>query len=323
MSLIAGILTAAALALFGAAPAWAQDFPSKTIRLVVPYPPGGTADILARAIGQQISERLGQTVVIENRPGAGTAIGTDAVAKSEPDGHTLLMGTVSSHAITPAVNPVQYDPVKDFTPIAGVASVPFILIVHPSVPAKSVQELIALAKSQPGRINYASAGNGTSNHLAGEMFESMAGIDMVHVPYRGSAPALSDVIAGHVQSMFDLSATALPQVRSNAVRALAITSGKRSDLAPELPTVAESGLPGFEVTAWFGVFAPAGVPRPVADKLHDTINAILATPQMRERLQQQGSDPLVFESRAAFADFVQKEHARWGKVVKDAKLTAK
>jgi tripartite-type tricarboxylate transporter receptor subunit TctC len=315
-------LAAALLALAGAAPAAADNYPSKPIKLVVPYPAGGTADILARVIGQQLWSRLGQPVVVENRPGAGTAIGAEAVAKAEPDGYTLLMGTVSSHAMNPSITRVDYDPIKDFTPVAGVASVPFVLVVSPSTPAQSVGELIALAKSKPGEINYASAGNGTSNHLAGELFRSMAGIDIVHVPYRGSAPALSDVIAGHVQMMFDLAATALPQVRAKTVRALGIASRARSPLAPDLPTIAEAGLPGFEASAWFGIFGPAGLPSAVADKLRTEIDAALKSPEVRERLTEQASDPLTFETSAAFAAFVKAERERWGKLIRDAKITA-
>ena len=230
--------------------------------MIVPYPPGGSADILARAIGAKVGEGLGQPVVIDNRPGAGTIIGTEATAKSAPDGYTFMLGTVSSHAINPALNPkLPFDPVKDFTPLSLVASIPFAMIVHPSVPAKSVQEFVALAKSKPGQLNYSSAGNGTSNHLAGELLKSMAGIDLVHVPYKGSAPALNDLIAGQVSLMFDLVLTAAPHIKSGAARGLAVTGAQRSAVLPDLPTVAESGLPGYEVSAWFGIFAPAGVPQ--------------------------------------------------------------
>jgi tripartite-type tricarboxylate transporter receptor subunit TctC len=308
----------------GAAPGWAQAYPSKPVHIIVPYPPGGTADILTRALGQQLDGRLKQPVIVENRPGAGAAIGADLVAKAAPDGYTLLMGTVSSHAINPSVNPnVNYDPIKDFTPVAAVATIPFVLVVHPSFPAKSVRELVDLAKSRPGEINYASAGIGTSNHLAGELFKSAAQIDIVHVPYRGSAPALADVIAGHVQMMFDLSATALPHIESKTVRALAITSKARSPLAPTLPTMAESGLPGFEASAWFGVFGPAGIPAEIVTRLHAEINAALGTAQMRDLLAKRASDVLNFGSPAEFAAFVQADRDRWAGVVREAKITAK
>ena len=215
------------------------------MRLIVPYPPGGSADILARAIGQKLAEGIGQQVIVDNRPGAGTAIGAEAAAKAPPDGYTIMLGTVSSHAINPALTPgLKYDPVKDFAPVSLVASIPFALIVHPSVPANSVRDLIALAKSKPGALNFSSAGTGTSNHLAGELFKSMTGTFMVHIPYKGSAPALNDLIAGQVQLMFDLVLTTAPHVKSGAVRALAVTGRERSAALPGVPTVAESGVPG-------------------------------------------------------------------------------
>ncbi|HEX9462990.1 MAG TPA: tripartite tricarboxylate transporter substrate binding protein [Alphaproteobacteria bacterium] len=314
---LAVLLTAA----LGGSGAHAQVYPSHPIKFVVPYPAGGAADILARVVGQKLSEQLGQPVVIDNRPGAGTAIGSDLVAKAPPDGYTILMGTVSSHAINPALNTnVGYDPVKDFAPIAPVASLPFILDVHPAVPARSVAELIALAKAQPGKLNFASAGNGTSNHLAGELFKSMAGIDIVHVPYRGSAPALSDVIAGQVTMMFDLTITSLPQIEARQVRALAITTPKRSALAPDLPTVAESGLPGYAVDAWFGVFAPAGTPPPVVKRLNTETVAALKLPDVRERLASQGAEPLTGTSEE-FAAYVRSEAAKWAKLVHDSGMT--
>jgi tripartite-type tricarboxylate transporter receptor subunit TctC len=312
---------AAALTLVGARDVIAQGYPAHPVKFVVPYPAGGAADILARVVGQKLSERLGQPVVIDNRPGAGTAIGSELVAKAPADGYTILMGTVSSHAINPALNThVGYDPIKDFAPISPVASLPFILDVHPAVPANSVAELIALAKAHPGKLNFASAGNGTSNHLAGELFKSMAGIDIVHVPYRGSAPALSDVIAGQVTMMFDLTITSLPQIQAKQVKALAITTPKRSALAPDLPTVAESGLPGYAVDAWFGVFAPAGTPMPIVDRLNADTVAAMSLPDVRERLAGQGAEPLT-STPAAFADFVRSEAAKWQKVIRESGAT--
>ena len=294
----------------------AQAFPAKPIRFIVPYPPGGSADILARGIGQKASEGLGQTLVVENRPGAGTAIGAEALAKSAPDGYAVMLGTVSSHAINPALNPkLPFDPVKDFTPVSLVASIPFAMIVHPSVPAKNVRELIALAKSKPGALNYSSAGNGTSNHLAGELLKSMAGIDIVHIPYKGSAPALTDLMAGQVALMFDLVLTAAPHVKSGAVRGLAVTGTKRSSVLPDLPTVAESGIPGYEVSAWFGIFAPAGVPQPVAQRLNAEFVRALQQPDLRQRLASQGAEPLT-STPAEFAAYLRSEIDKWGKVVK-------
>lgn len=311
----AAVVLTAVLALGSASDARAQAYPTHPIRLVVPYPAGGAADILARVIGQKLSERLGEPMVIENRPGAGTAIGAKFVAKAPPDGYTILMGTVSSHAINPALTKdVGYDPVTDFAPISLVASLPFILDVNPSVPAHSVAELVALAKRQPGKLTFASAGIGTSNHLAGELFKSMAGIDIVHVPYRGSAPALEDVIAGHVTMMFDLTITSLPQIAAKQVRALAITTPRRSRLAPDLPTVAESGLPGYAVDAWFGLFAPAKTPDSVVNRLNAEAVAVMSLPDVRASLAKQGAEPLT-STPADFARYVRSELAKWTKVV--------
>jgi tripartite-type tricarboxylate transporter receptor subunit TctC len=311
----------AALAVWQPTPASAQTYPSRPVKFVVAYPPGGAADILARLIGQRLSERLAQPVVIENKPGAGTAIGTDMVAKSAPDGYTILMGTVSSHAINPALNAnVGYDPVRDFTPISLVASLPFVLVVHPEVPAKSVAELIALAKAQPGKLNFSSAGNGTSNHLAGELFKSMAGVDIVHVPYRGSAPALADVVAGQITMMFDLTLTSLPQIQGGSVRGLAITTPRRSPLAPSLPTVAESGVPGYDVDAWFGVFAPAKTQGEIVKRLNSDIVAIMKLPEMAEKLAAQGAVPMS-STPEEFAAYVRTEATKWNKVVKESGMT--
>ncbi|MGO4155512.1 Bug family tripartite tricarboxylate transporter substrate binding protein [Cupriavidus sp. YAF13] len=247
-------------------PAVAQVFPDRAIHLVVPYPPGGTADILARLLAQRLAERVGKPVVVDNRAGAGTAIGSKFVAQAAPDGYTLLMGTVSSHAMNPALNRgVGYDPLKDFTPISRVASVPFVVLENPSVPAKTMGELIALAKARPGQITYASAGAGTSNHLAGELLAKAANIQLLHVPYKGSAPALADLLGGQVNLMFDLQVTAKAQIQAGTVRALAVTGAHRSSLLPGLPTVAESGVQGFDVTAWFGIFGPAAMPAPVVE----------------------------------------------------------
>ncbi len=314
----AGLGLAALLAAGSALAQW----PTKPVRLIVPYPPGGSADILARAIGQKLGDGLGQQVVIDNRPGAGTAIGAEATAKAAPDGYTILLGTVSSHAINPALNPgLKFDPIRDFAPISLVASIPFALVVHPSLPAKSVKELVALAKSKPGALNYSSAGNGTSNHLAGELFKSMTGTFMVHIPYKGSAPALNDLIAGQVQLMFDLVLTTAPHVKSGAVRAIAVTGRERSAALPGVPTVAESGVPGYEVTAWFGFFAPAGTPAAVVNALNaETVKAMKLT-DLRERLGSQGAEP-VTNSPEQFAGYVKDELTKWTRVVKASGMKA-
>ena len=309
------------VACFAAGAALAQAYPSKALRMVVPFPPGGSADILGRSVGQKLGERLGQPVVIDNRPGAGASIGAKAVAEAPADGYTLLLGTVSSHAMSPATNAVGYDPVKDFTPIAEIASIPFVVLVHPGVPVKNIAELVALAKSKPGQLTYASAGSGTSNHLAGELLGMAAGIKMLHVPYKGSAPALNDLLGGQVNAMFDLQLTAMPQIKSGKVRALAMTGAKRSALLPELPTVREAGVPGYEVTAWFGFFGPAGVPKPIVDRLNAELNAIMKLPDIRAKFAELGVET---ESGSAeeFAGFVRGEAGKWAAVIKAAGIVA-
>ena len=301
--------------------AFGQGWPAKPVRLIVPYPPGGSADILARAIGQKLAEGLGQQVIIDNRPGAGTAIGAEATAKAPPDGYTIMLGTVSSHAINPALSPVKFDPIRDFAPVSLVASIPFALIVHPSLPANSVRDLVALAKARPGSLNYSSAGNGTSNHLAGELFKSMTGTFMVHIPYKGSAPALNDLIAGQVQLMFDLVLTSAPHVKSGAVRAIAVTGGERSSALPGVPTVAESGVPGYEVTAWFGFFAPAATPAAIVNALNAETVKAMRLPDLRERLASQGADPIT-DTPEQFAAYVKEELGKWTRVVKMSGMKA-
>ncbi|WP_038200404.1 Bug family tripartite tricarboxylate transporter substrate binding protein [Xenophilus azovorans] len=314
-------LPVAALALASAGLAvQAQTYPARPVTLVVPYPPGGTADILARSVGQKLGERLGQTVVVENKAGAGTAIGTRFVAEAAPDGYTLLLGTVSSHAINPAMSKVGYDPVKDFVTIAPLASIPFVLVANPQSPYRTLADLLQAARTQPGSVSYASAGPGTSNHLAGEMLASDAGVKLLHVPYRGSAPALADVLAGHVPVMFDLQSTAMPNVAQGKLRALAVTSRQRNALLPEVPTVAEGGLPGFEVSAWFALFAPARIPREAAQRLSSEMAAIMKSPEMAARLKDMGAEP---DTRppAQFADYVRSEADRYARVLKAAGLS--
>jgi tripartite-type tricarboxylate transporter receptor subunit TctC len=294
----------------------AQTYPSKSIRMVVPFPPGGTTDILARTIGQKMAEDWGQPVVIDNRPGAGGNIGSDLVAKAPPDGYTLLMGTISTHAINPSLyKKLPFDPARDFAPISRVGTLPNILIVHPSVPVKSVKELIELAKSKPGDLNFASSGVGTSLHLSGELFNSMAGVKLVHIPYKGSSPALADLLGGQVKIMFDNLPSALPHVKAGKLKPLAVTSTKRVAVLPELPTVSESGLPGFEVTSWFAVYAPAKTPKDIVTKLNGEIVKILRSADVKDKLAQLGVDaaPTTPEELATFA---KAETEKWGKVVK-------
>ena len=302
--------------------AQAQAYPARPVKLVVPYPPGGSADILGRAIGQKLSDQLGQPVVVENRPGAGTAVGTEFVARSPADGYTLLLGTVSSHAMNPALSTkLGYDPVKDFAPIAPVATIPFVLVLHPSVPAQTVKEFVDHAKTRPGTINYSSAGNGTSNHLAGELFNLMAGISMTHVPYKGSAPALQDLIAGHVQAMFDLLPTALPRIQAGSVKPIAVTSGTRVAGLPNVQTLKEAGYPDYEVTAWFGIFAPAGTPPAIVGRLHEETTKALASSELKAKLGPLGMETMQ-GSPQSFSRLVASDLDKWRGVVKSAKIQA-
>lgn len=302
----------------GAGPA----YPVKAVSLVVPYPPGGSADILARALGQKLSERLGQPVLIENKAGAGTAIGAKAVASAAPDGHTLLLGTVSSHAINPAMAKVGYDPVKDFVAIAPVAAIPFVLVAHPAVPANNVRDVLEMARAKPGQVGYASAGAGTSNHLAGELLANTTQVNLLHIPYKGSAPALNDVLAGHVPFMFDLLTTALPNIQSGKLKPIAITSRQRNPLQPNLPTAHEGGVKDYEVSAWFGIFAPAGTPAAIVARLNADFTAIVQAPDMQKRLRDMGADPET-STVDAFGRYVRDEAAKWDTVIKKAGLATK
>ena len=294
----------------------AQTYPSKPIRLVVPFPPGGTTDILARDVGQVLTQTLGQSVVIDNRPGAAGNIGSDIVAKSAPDGYTLLMCTVSSHAINPGLYAkLPYDHIKDFAPVILVARVPNVLEVNPAVPVNTVNDLIKLAKEKPGQINFASSGSGTSIHLSGELFKTMAGVDMVHIPYKGSAPAVTDLVAGQVQVMFDNLPSSLPQINAGKLRAIAVTSAQRSPALPNIPTIAESGLPGFEATSWFGIVARAGTPPEIIAKLNAEIDRWLQSPAGKDLLLTQGALP-AGGTPEEFATYIRAETEKWAKVIK-------
>jgi tripartite-type tricarboxylate transporter receptor subunit TctC len=293
-------------------------YPNKPIRLVVPFPAGGTTDILARAAAQRLTETTGQPVVVDNRPGAGGNIGAELVAKSAPDGYTLLMGTVGTHAINASLYArMPFDHMRDFAPVILVAGVPNVLVVNPSVPANSVQELIAYGKANPGKLNFASSGSGTSIHLAGELFKTMSGVQMTHVPYKGSAPALADLIGGQVQLMFDNLPSALPQIKAGKLRALAVTSAQRSAALPDVPTVAEGGLPGFDATSWFGILAPAGTPKDIIAKLNGEVAKWLASAEAKEKLASQGAIA-AGQSPEDFTRHIAAETAKWQKVVKDS-----
>ncbi len=295
----------------------ADNYPSKPIRIIVPYPPGGFNDTLARTLGQKLTEKWGQPVIVDNRPGGGTTIGTNLAAKSAPDGYTLLIVSFA-FAVNPALfASLPYDTAKDFSPILLAASTPNLLVVNPELPVKSVKELIALAKSKPGKLNYASAGNGSSNHLSMELFKSLTGVDIVHIPYKGSAPAVTDLIGGQVDLMFDNVPNVLAQVKTGKLRALAVSSKERSPFVKDLSTVAEAGVPGFDVSVWFGVVAPAGTPQPVIAKLNAEINGILKLPEIRQSFNSQGVET-AGGTPAEFAAFIAAQTTKWAKVVKDS-----
>ncbi len=295
----------------------AQGYPSRPIRLVVPYPPSGPLDIMARAIGQKLAEALGQPVLVDNKPGAGGNIGADLVAKSAADGYTLLMGAVATHAINPTLYPkIPYDPVKDFTPVALVAVVPNVLVVNPALPVTSVKELIELARARPGYLNFASGSTGSTGHLAGELFNALAGVQMVHIPYKGGAPAMADLLAGQVQLMFDNLANALPQVRGGKLRALAVTTAQRSAFAPDLPTLAEAGVAGFDLTTWFGIFLPGNAPRDIVSRLNGEVVRALNAPDMRDRLFKMGAEPPASNTPEQFSVFIRQEFDKYARVIK-------
>ncbi|OGA53422.1 MAG: hypothetical protein A3F74_05810 [Betaproteobacteria bacterium RIFCSPLOWO2_12_FULL_62_58] len=294
-----------------------QAYPTRPIRLVVPSAPGGGTDISARIIAPKLSEYLGQQVIVENRPGAGTMIGGEVVARAAPDGYTLLMG-ISTLAINPAMyKKVPYDALKDFAPVSQVVSLPNILVTHPSLPVKSVKELIAFARVRPGQLNFASAGVGTNPHLSMELFLSQAGLKMVHVPYKGSGQGVIDLLAGHVSVMTPSIITALGYVRDGRLRGLGVTSARRAAGTPDIPTIAEAGVPGYEAVQWFGVLAPAGTPRDIVTKLHSNVVRVLQNADTRKRFIDDGADP-VGNSPEEFAAFVRSETVKWAKVVKDA-----
>lgn len=306
----------AATTLF-ATPAAAQDnYPTKPIRMICPFPPGGTTDVVARLVAQKLTEAWGQQVIVDNRPGAGGIIGTELAARTTPDGYTALLGSITTHAVNPALHKkLGFDPIKDFVPVSLVVSSPQLVAVHPSVPAKSVKEFIALAKAKPGQLNYASAGTGTSPHLTFELFKSMAGIDVAHVPYKGTGPAITDLVGGQVHAMITGVVALMPHIKANRLRGLGVTSAKRVDALPDLPTVAESGVPGFDVSSWFGVFLPAGTPRAIVAKMNQEIRRMLENPEVRKRLTNQGADP-ASSSPEEFAAYISSEMRRWGDVVR-------
>ncbi|MBC7780640.1 MAG: tripartite tricarboxylate transporter substrate binding protein [Proteobacteria bacterium] len=313
-----GALLLAALA--GIPVASAQSFPSKPLRLVVPFAPGGTGDLLGRILAQAMGETIGQPIVVDNRPGAGGNIGAEIIARSTvPDGYNLLLAATSLASNVSLMRKLPYDPVKDLSPIGMVAVIPNIAVVHPSLPVKSIKELVALAKARPGQLSFGSAGNGTSSHLAVELFKVAAGVDIVHVPYKSGGPAMLDLMGGQIQLMFELMPSALPFVKAGKLRAFAVTSAKRSSVVPQLPTVAEAGVPGYEFAGWFGVFAPPGVPANVAARLNAALNKALENADVRQRLAEQGAEPSP-TSPEQLGKFLRGEIDKWAQVVKAGKL---
>lgn len=302
-------------------PALAQgaEWPNRQVRLVSPFPPGGAADLTARLMAEELTAALRQTVFVENRVGAGGAIGTEHAARSTPDGYTLLLASTGPFAINPGLFRLNIDPSRDLTPVAMVAIVPSIFIVNAAVPARTMTELLALAKAQPGALSYASGGNGTAQHLFGELLKQMAGVDIQHIPYRGGGPAMTDTIAGRVQILCDTLPLALPHIREGRVRALAVTTATRNAALPDIPTVAESGVPGYEATGWYGIAAPTGTPAAVVDRVNTEVNALLARPAFREKLLAQGSDPAPM-TPAAFGALIERDRARWTRVIREANI---
>lgn len=316
MSYVTRRLTIIVLALLAlTAQGAAQDYPERVVRIINPYPPGGSVDVMARILAQKLSDNVGQQFIVENRSGGGGNTGSDFVAKAEPDGYTLLFTAPGPLTVNQTLySKLAFDPAKDFAPIALFATSPIVLIVNPAVPAKNVQELIALARKEPGKINFASAGNGTTNHLSGELFKSMAKIDIVHVPYRGAGPAMNDLIAGHVQMFFDLMPVVLPQIAAGKVRALANAGAKRPSALADVPTIAEQGLPGFEAASWYGLVAPAKTPEPVLAKLREEVAKALKAPEMVARIRELGAEPGTAFGKD-FGAFLAAETRKWAEVI--------
>ncbi len=313
---------AALLALALAAPAFAQTYPSKPIRILIAQAPGSATDVISRVVGQRLSEQLGQPVVIEARPGAGGALGTEAAARSAPDGYTLFMANNSTHGSNPALYAkLPYDPVRDFQPISFVGSVPYVLVVHPSLPVKTVREFIALVKSKPGQLNYASAGNGSTHQFCAELLKNMAGIDLVHVPYKGSGPGVAAVLANEVAMMFSNVADIGAQIKAGKVKPLAVTSAKRAESLPDVPTLQEAGLAGFEINSWFGMLVPAGTPAPVVSRLNAEMRKTLARDDVKGTLGAQGL-AVRASSPEEFAAYIRSEIARFSRIARAAGIRA-
>lgn len=323
MKTVSRLMAGMVLAVLGTTAALAQNWPSRPVKWISPFAPGGGADITSRAIASQLSIGLGQQVVVDNRGGAGGMIGVDMAAKSPADGYTVVLGTIGPIAINPSLyKKMAYDPIRDLTPVSQAANALNVLVVHPSLPASNVREFLALAKARPGQLNYGSSGSGATDHLAGELFNALTGAKMVHVPYKGGAPAMLDLVSGNVQVVFSTVSTAIASIQAKRVRPLAMTGNQRFELMPELPTMSEAGMKGFEVNNWYGVFAPAGTPKDIVARLNAEIVKALTAPEVRKRLLDAG---IVARSSTpeAFAAYVSAETAKWAKVIRDAKITVK
>jgi tripartite-type tricarboxylate transporter receptor subunit TctC len=318
LKLTAAMLAAAAFIVPGAASAQ-EAYPNKPIHMILPFPPGGVTDLLARALGEKLSARLGQPVVVENKPGAGTVLASDYVARAKPDGYTILMAASSLGTAPLIYDKVTYDAVKSFAPVTQVASVVHVLVVSPKLPVTNVKELIAYTKANPGKLSYASTGTGTSTHLEGELLKSMAGIDMVHVPYKGSGPALNDLVGGQLGVMIDALGSSGPFIKAGKLRPLGVTTAKRSASVPELPTLAESGVPGYEAMPWLGLVAPAGTPPEIVDRLHKETAKVLEDPAIKDRFKGWGLD-IIGNTPAEFSAFIKRDIDQWSRVIKNANI---
>jgi tripartite-type tricarboxylate transporter receptor subunit TctC len=314
-------LTAALLLTLASAAAAADDYPTKPVRMIVPFPPGGSNDVVGRLVAQQLGKILGQQVFVDNRGGAGGIVGTETASKAAPDGYTLLIISIA-HAVNPALHKLPYDPIKSFTPVSILATGPNVLVVNPSLPVKTVKELVALAKQKPGELNYASAGIGSFQHLGGELFKLMAGVDIVHVPYKGGGPAMQDVLAGHVKIMFSSLIQTTPFIKAGKLRPLGTGGTKRNPVLPDVPTIAEAGVPNYAANNWWGIVAPAGTPAPIVEKLYKAVQAALKAPALQAEFAREGASSVEMTS-AEFGDYIKTEIGKWGDVVKKGHIQAR
>jgi len=318
-SILAGSLLALGIVAMASAAEAQQVYPDRTVKIVVPYPPGGTTDLLARAVAGRLTDSLKQTFIVENRGGASGSIGTEAVARAAPDGYTLLMGTISTHGINPAIGKVPYDPVKDFQPVTDVADTPNVLTVNPDTPFRTLKDVLDAARAKPGSITFGSTSPGGSPHMSGELLKAMTGTDLLHVPYKGGGPMLIDLMGGQIQLGFDNLPSSMPHIKAGKIRPIAVTTTERWPQAPEIPTIAESGVPNYEVSAWFGLLAPAGTPKPIVDQLQKAVAQILKSPEVNAQLLELGAKP-VGNTPEQFAAMIETELQKWRKVARSNKL---